>query len=159
MRRACRQMKSAKYGPIGCWRRNRWPRSCRRRRCRHSVASASVGFRRCERAKSVVSEGLRGMSEMISPLPPSRGELPQAEGGPPLPRPAHRGALARRPPLCHSVTSPPARGGEIRSPLPPSRGELPQAEGGVPQPLNHSVSPYVIRKSSEPGTAASCTTA
>jgi len=46
----------------------------------------------------------------ILPFSPLAGEMPKAEGGFPAWWPYL--VVASQPPLCHSVTSPPARGGE-----------------------------------------------
>ena len=58
--------------------------------------------------------------------------MPQAEGGLPISRPIW--SLAADPPLCHSVTSPPARGGEGNHEFFKGlfAGEMPKAEGGLP---------------------------
>jgi hypothetical protein len=54
-----RQTKSTMYGPKGCWRRNLYPPSCRRRRSRHNKRSASVGC----------FLSLRALDCLIPPIP------------------------------------------------------------------------------------------
>ena len=53
---ASMQQKSAKYGPIGCWRRNRRSATCRFRRCFHSARSGGRASRRSWRARCVRSD-------------------------------------------------------------------------------------------------------
>ena len=74
-----------------------------------------------------------------SPSPPLRGRCRRQRGGSPSQGLSGRW---RRTPLCHSVTSPPARGGEgnhefFKGLL---RGKLPQAEGGLRSACDSSCS-------------------